>query len=208
MLARHHFNTDILKYTCVSSYSTANARIETELSDASKWKNFEPCDIATKCTILDSANKYYASKTPERQMEPPSGPLPKPPVSALTKSLDIHAQRNQGFTFGEFNFPLPGPRSRAGSGIAPSSVDEMTAVSSSRAPSRIGRNSAYPNGSTETIGFFGVAEPVKPREFAEDHAFSPRSSQVQSETSSSHLEDRKHSQDFGDLPETLASLSL
>ena len=141
-------------------------------------------------------------------MEPPSGPLPKPPtVSALTKSLDMHAQRNQGYPFAEFTFPSPAPRSRAGSGIAPSSVDEMSTVASARAPSRIGRNSAYPNGSTETIGFFGVSEPVKPREFAEDHAFSPRSSQVHSE-SSSHADDRKHSQDFGDLPETLASLSL
>jgi hypothetical protein len=137
-------------------------------------------------------------------MEPPSGPLPKPPVSALTKSLDMHAQRNQGYPFADFNFPAPAPRSRAGSGIAPSSGDEMPAP---RAPSRVGRNSAYHNGSTETIGFFGVSEPVKPREFAEDHAFSPRTSQVQSDTSS-HVEDRKHSQDLGDLPDTLASLSL
>jgi hypothetical protein len=167
--------------------------------------DLEPCEITTKCSILDSSNKYYYAAT-ERKAEPPSGPLPRPPVSALTKSIETQAQRNNTFSILDFNFPMPASRSRAGSAVASASVDDVgNSGFGSRAPSRLARGTVYSNGSTETIGFFPDTETVKPREFAEDLAFSPRSSQVQSE-SSSHMEDSKHSQEIGDG--SVASLQL
>ena len=209
LMARYHFNTDILKFTWISSMIFADIRNDSELSEASKWTGFEPCDIATKCSMLDSSNKCLSPKSENPPPEPPptgppTGPLPKPPISALTKSLDMHALRNNGFPSPDFTTPIS--RSRAGS-VAPSSIDDANTTVSSRGPSRLGRISVYPNGSTETVGFFGESEPIKPREFAEDHAFSPRSSQVQSEASS-HLDDRKHSQDISEITDTMSSLSL
>lgn len=166
--------------------------------------DLDPCEITTKCSILDSSNKYFYAAS-ERKSEPPSGPLPKPPVSALTKSIETQAQRNYAFPSLDFNFPIPTSRPRAGSGVASASVDDTTSSGfGSRAPSRLARGTVYSNGSTETIGFF-PEEQTKPREFAEDLAFSPRTSQVQSE-GSSHAEESKHSQDIGD--DGVASLHL
>jgi hypothetical protein len=164
-----------------------------------------PSEITTKCSSLDSVNKFFTVSN-DRPSDPPTVPLPKPPtVSALTKSLESQAQRTYGLPTTDFNF-APATRSRAGSGIALSSQEDLSTVSTSRAPSRVGaRNTILSNGSGEIIGFGGEAEPVKPREFAEDLAFSRRTSQL-TQSESSHADDRKHSQESLDLPEAISSL--
>jgi len=166
-----------------------------------------PSEISTKCASLDSFNKFFTVSN-DRPSDPPSVPLPKPPVSALTKSLENQAQRSFGLSNADYSFAPTATRSRAGSGIAPSSCEEMSTVSNSRAPSRVGgRNTILSNGSGEIIGFGGDAEPLRPREFAEDIAFSRRTSQVTQSDITSHADDRKHSQESPlDLPEAIASL--
>jgi hypothetical protein len=59
------------------------------------------------------------------------------------------------------------------------------------------------NGSAEIIGF-GDAEPTKPREFAEDLAFSRRTSQLTE--MSNPADSRKHSEESIDVPEVISSL--
>src|SRR5436190_23951805 len=92
-MARHHFNTDILKSTYNPLMTSADSRLDSELNDPSRWMDLDSCEITTKCSILDSRNKYYYSSQ-ERKAEPPNAPLPRPPVSALTKSFETKAQRN------------------------------------------------------------------------------------------------------------------
>jgi hypothetical protein len=167
-----------------------------------------PSEITTKCGSLDSTSKYYTTSTSDRPSDPPTAPLPKTPttVSALTKSLEIQGQRNFGLPMTDYNFSVhvPTTRSRAGSGIAPSSAEDMSTVSNSRAPSRVGvRNTMMSNGSAEIMGF-GDTEPAKPREFAEDLAFSRRTSQLTE--MSSPAESRKHSEEAIDVPEVISSL--
>jgi hypothetical protein len=167
-----------------------------------------PSEITTKCGSLDSTSKYYTTSTLDRPSDPPTAPLPKTPttVSALTKSLEIQGQRNFGLPMSDYNFGIhvPTTRSRAGSGIAPSSAEDMSTVSNSRAPSRVGvRNTMMSNGSAEIIGF-GDTEPTKPREFAEDLAFSRRTSQLTE--MSGPAENRKHSEESMDVPEVISSL--
>ena len=166
-----------------------------------------PSEISTKCASLDSFNKFFTVSN-DRPSDPPSVPLPKPPVSALTKSLENQAQRTFGLSNADYNFVPTVTRPRAGSSIAPSSCEELSTVSNSRAPSRVGaRNTILSNGSGEIFGFGGDVEPVKPREFAEDIAFSRRTSQVTQSDVTSHADDRKHSQESPlDLPEAIASL--
>jgi hypothetical protein len=169
----------------------------------------EPSEIATKCSSLDCANKVFSRN--DRKSEPPSGPLPKPPSnSALSKSLDNEAQRAFSFTGVDFVSGQPSswiPRSRIGHVGSPFGDDITNSVFGPHTPARLGRtNGTFVSNGTETVGFYGEEEVAKPREFAQDAPFNVRSSQ-QSE-SSTHLDEKKHTQDVPETPEAIASLEL
>jgi hypothetical protein len=161
----------------------------------------EPSDIATKCTSLDGYNRVYPNKS-EKKTEPPTGPLPKPPGSGLSQSLDNEAQK---FSFAGVDVnaaPPPSWAPRSRTAVVGSPFGEGFA---SPTP-RLGRvNGSFTSNGTETIGFYVDEEAVKPREFAQDAPFN-RASQ-QSETSI-NVEEKKHTQEATDAPEAIASLEL
>ena len=92
------------------------------------------------------------------------------------------------------------PRSRIGTIVASEQGDEPVSGGFNPPTHRLMRNGSYSTTGTETIGFFGESEPIKPREFAADAIFSARTSQVQSDSSST-MEERKHSQDIAETKE-------
>jgi Hamartin protein len=210
ILSRHTFNPDILKYT-----------LDSEINDSKKWIELEPSEIATKCSSLDSTNKL-APTNANRQSQPPTGPLPKPPMvsSLLSKSLDIEAQRT--FPFGSTDLGQPSswmPRSRNGTGIGvgTSYIDEGNSIFSPREgqTSRPGYRTSLTSGltsvpqGTEQIGGFNNEEEVKPREFAQDAPFNSQRTST-SENSQASNEDKKRNsvEDVAVPPEALASLEM
>src|SRR5579859_2196685 len=183
----------------------------------------EPSEIATKCTSLDSTQK--SQSPPPGKTPPPTGPLPKPPGSALSKSLDNEAQRTSPFAKSDFMSGLPSPWSppkqvRGGvSGLSNSFADRafedgptsfpIGSVIPGTAGGQRRTNGSMSSMGTETVGFF-VDEEAKQRGFASDVPFarSPRDrdSDVSAGTS---VEDKKTIADSpqdADTPEAIAAL--
>ena len=183
--------------------------MDSEVNDLTKWTQLEPSEIATKCACFDSANKLFGSRTERKPEAGPQNPHRGSGASALSKSLDNEAARGMPFPNSGFMPPAWQPRSRAAGGLSSSLASGFDDASGSpyavgshfptRMSSRV--NGAHGSVGTETIGFYGEEESIKPREYATDAPFTTRSSASDASASG----EAKHTLE-SEAPEAIAAL--